>query len=153
MACTRAVRPAPTSPRPAHVTRALGKYPTHSLSSPCLTFTLPPPSHSPNRSAAFPRCRFAVLPSPLHFCHRFGHSELRLRLGHWDSPVLSPFLNSSARSVLSLSPAQVGACRHRDSSTPGQPEPPRAVPSCPKHRVWVSDPTSSLFCANHASPW
>jgi hypothetical protein len=34
IACARAVRPAPMSPRPAHVARALGKDPAHSLSSP-----------------------------------------------------------------------------------------------------------------------
>jgi hypothetical protein len=121
-----------TSPRPAHAARALGEYPAHSLSSSYLTFPLSLPSHSPSRSA--PRCCFTVMPLSLDFCQRFGHGDLRLSLAHREPMVVSPFLNSSARSVLNLSPAQVGA-RRRDSSTCGQPEPPRVVPSCPKRRL------------------
>jgi hypothetical protein len=147
MACALAIKPAPMSARPAHVARALGKDPAHSLSSPLPHIRAPPSSHSPNHSAASPRCRFTVLPSPLDFCQRFGHGELRLSLAHREPTVVSPFLNSTAWSTLSLFLAQVGARRRRDSSTPGQPEPPRVVPSLPKHRLRVSDPPS-LFCAN-----
>lgn len=54
MACARAVRPTPTTARPAYVARALGKDPTHSLSSPLPHIHAPPPLHSPSRSAASP---------------------------------------------------------------------------------------------------
>jgi hypothetical protein len=118
---------------------------------PCLTFALSLPSHSPSRSA--PRCCFTVLSSPLDFCQRFGHGELRLNLAHREPTVVSPFLNSSAQSALNLSPAQVGARRHHDSSMSNQPEPPHAVPSCLKRHLWVSDLSLSLFCANSALPW
>jgi hypothetical protein len=90
---------------------------------PCLTFALSLPSHSPSRSAAPNRSCFTVLPSLLDFCQCFGHSELHLSLAHRKPVVVSPFLNSSARFVLTLSPVQVGACRRRDSSTSGQTEP------------------------------
>jgi hypothetical protein len=99
--------PAPSDPhpQPTHVAPALGKDPEHSLSSPLPHICAPPPSHSPSCSAASPRCRFVVLPSLLDFCQRFGHVELRLSLAHQEPAVVSPFLNSSARSALSLFPA------------------------------------------------
>ena len=125
------------------------KTPNTPSARPCLTFALSLPSHSPSRSAA-PRCCFTFLLSPLDFCQRFGHGELCLSLAHREPMVVSPFLKSSTRSALHLSPAQVGARRRRDSSTSRQPEPHRAVPSCPKHRIWVSDIPVSLFCANSA---
>ena len=140
---------APTSPRPAHVTRVLGEDPAHSLSSP-LHHIRSFPAIALTQPQRCPCCCFIVLPSPLDFCQRFGHGELRLSLAHWEPMVVSPFLKSSTRSALNLSPAQVGARRRRDSSTSGQPEPHRAVPSCPKHRIWVSDIPVSLFCANSA---
>jgi hypothetical protein len=152
MACALAAIPVPTSARPAHVARALGKDLAHSLSSPLPHIRAPPTSHSPSRSAASPRCHFVVLSSPLDFCQRFGHGELRLSLAHREPAVVSPFLNSSARSALYLFPTQVGVRRRRDPSTSGQPKPPCAAPSSPKRRLRVSDPPSSLFCAKFASP-
>ena len=122
------------------------KTPNTPSAHPCLTLALSLPSHSPSRSAA-PRCCFTFLLSPLDFCQRFGHGELCLSLAHREPTIVSPFLKSSTRSALHLSPAQVGARRRRDSSMSGQPEPHRAVPSCPKHRIWVSDIPVSLFCA------
>jgi hypothetical protein len=82
IACALPAIPVPTSARPAHVARALGKDPAHSLSSPLPHIRASPPSHSPSRGVASPRCRFAVPPSPLDFCQRFGHGELRLSLAH-----------------------------------------------------------------------
>jgi hypothetical protein len=115
----------------AHVARALGKDPAHSPSPPMPHIRAPTTSHSPSRSAASPRFRFVVLPSPLDFCQHFGHGELHLSLVHQEPAVVSPFLNSTAWSALILFPTQVGARRRRDSLTTGQPEPPRAVPSRP----------------------
>jgi hypothetical protein len=73
---------------------------------------------------------------------------------HTENPLwFSPFLDSSAWSVLNLSPAQIGACRHRDSSSSGQPEPPRVVPSYPERRLWVSDISPPFFCTKFVSLW
>jgi hypothetical protein len=119
---------------PAHVTRALGK-----------------DLHTHPGAELFPP-RFTILPSPHDFCKRFGHGELHLNLVHQEPAVVSPFLNSTTRSVLSIFPAQVGVRRHHDPSTSSQPEPPRTVPSRPKRCLRVSGPPSSLFCTNFASP-
>jgi hypothetical protein len=94
----------PRCQTPAHVARALSKGPAHSLSSPLPHIRALSPSHSPSRSAAFPRCQFVCLPSPLDICQCFGHGELRSSLAHREPMVVSPFLNSSARSALSLFP-------------------------------------------------
>jgi hypothetical protein len=139
----------PTSPRPAHVTRVLGEDPEHSLSSP-LPHIRSFPALALTQPQRRPRCCFTFLLSPLDFCQRFGHGELCLSLAHREPTMVSPFLKSSTRFALHLSPAQVGARRRRDSSTSGQLEPHRVVPSCPKHRIWVSDIPVSLFCANSA---
>jgi hypothetical protein len=149
IACARAVKP---HPRPAHVARALGEDPMHSLSLsmphicslPALALTQSQRRHPPP-----PPPPVVISPS----CQRFGHGELHLSLARREPTVVSPFLNSSARAALNLSPVQVRACHHRDSLTSSQPEPPRVVPSCPKRRLWVSDLSSSLFCANSALPW
>jgi hypothetical protein len=66
---------------------------------------------------------------------RIGHSELRLSSAHWKPAVVSPFLNSSTRSTLNISLAPIGTRCRRDSSSSGQPEPPRAMPNCPKRRL------------------
>jgi hypothetical protein len=91
----------------AHVARALGEDPAHSLSLPlphicalpalALTQLHPPPPLLLRRSA--------IAAGRLDICQRFGHSELRLSLAHREPAAVYPFLNSSSRFALNLSPA------------------------------------------------
>jgi hypothetical protein len=67
--------------------------------------------------------------------------------------VVSPLIDPSPRSLLNLSPAQVRVLRRCGFSSSGQPESPRAVPSCPERRLWASDLPPPFFCTNSASPW
>jgi hypothetical protein len=116
MACALPARPVSTSARPTQVARTLGKAPHTPSARPCLTFSFPPPLHSPSREAVSPSRRFPVPPSPLDLCQRFGLDELRLGLVHREPAVVSPFLNSIAQSGLSLFPMQVGVRRRHDPS-------------------------------------
>jgi hypothetical protein len=67
--------------------------------------------------------------------------------------MVFPLIDPSAWSTLNPSPAQVGVHRRRGFSSSDQPESPRAVPSCPKHRLWVSNLPPTFSCTDPVSPW
>jgi hypothetical protein len=142
----------------AHVARALGKTPDTPSARPCLTFALPRPHTHPALEPLPPRRRLTVLSSLMEFYQRFGHGELRLSLAHREPTLVSPFLNSTTRSALSLFPAQVGVCRRHYPSTCSQPEHPHATPSHPELHPEVRcpflcsiSPNFAMYMANLAS--
>jgi hypothetical protein len=139
--------------RPAHIARALGKAPHTPSARPYLTFALPRPRTHPAAELFPPRRRFTVPPLPLDFCQRFGHGELCLSLAHREPRVVSPFLNSTARSALNLFPEQARVRCHHNPSTSGQPEPPRATPSHPEFRPKVRCLFPCSISPNSALSW
>jgi hypothetical protein len=119
---------------------------------PYLSFALSQPSRSlsPQRR---PLCCSVVPPSSPGLCRRLGHGELHRSLVHREPAVVFPPTNPSAWSTLNLSPEQVGVCHHRGFSLSGQPESPSTVPSCPEHRLWVSNLPPPFFCTSFVSSW
>jgi hypothetical protein len=100
-----------------------------------------------------------VLRSPLSPRRARCLGEFRLAVSNSGHPLVRPQHLWSVRSALSLFPTQVEIRHLRDSSTSGQPEPPRAMPSHPDPRPEARCPlphsifpNSSLILANLVSP-
>jgi hypothetical protein len=108
------------------------------------------PCARPGSSAAAHQSPPSVLilpPSPRRVCCL---GEFRLAVSYSRHPLVHPQRPWSIRSALSLFPC-AGRSRHCGSSTSGQAESPRAVPSHPEFRPKLRCPPPHSISPN--SPW